>query len=179
MARTFRRQRQSHPISELNVTNLIDLGFTLLIIFMIATPLINQEQTMPMQLPITSKSPSQKQDKELFQAIAIDKNGRYYWGTSNQPISVNDLRQRLGPALERLAARFQAAGLEDPFDLPAQPLGLGRQGVEAEPDLLLRGGPAEAQRLHEEPDRGQGGVQLMGDVGHEVGLEAGQSLILS
>src|SRR5574344_1032534 len=72
MARTFRRQRQSHPISELNVTNLIDLGFTLLIIFMIATPLINQEQTMPMQLPITSKSPSQKQEKELFQAIASD-----------------------------------------------------------------------------------------------------------
>lgn len=101
MARTFRRQRQSHPISELNVTNLIDLGFTLLIIFMIATPLINQEQTMPMQLPITSKSPTQKQEKELFQAIAIDKNGRYYWGTSNQPISVNDLRERLDDLAEK------------------------------------------------------------------------------
>ena len=101
MARTFRRPRRSQPISELNVTNLIDLGFTLLIIFMIATPLINQEQTMPMQLPITSKSPSQKQEKELFQAIAIDKNGRYYWGTSNQPISVNDLRQRLDDLAEK------------------------------------------------------------------------------
>lgn len=95
MARTFRRQRQSHPISELNVTNLIDLGFTLLIIFMIATPLINQEQTMPLQLPITGKSPTQKQEKENFQAIVIDKNGRYYWGTSNQPISSAELGQRL------------------------------------------------------------------------------------
>ena len=34
MARSFRRQRQSAPISDLNVTNLIDLGFTLLIVFM-------------------------------------------------------------------------------------------------------------------------------------------------
>lgn len=95
MARTFRRKRQAQPISELNVTNLIDLGFTLLIIFMIATPLINQEQTMPLQLPITGKSPTQKQEKELFQAIVIDKNGRYYWGTSNQAISSAELGQRL------------------------------------------------------------------------------------
>ena len=40
MARTFRRQRQLNPVAELNITNLVDLGFTLLIIFMIATPLI-------------------------------------------------------------------------------------------------------------------------------------------
>ena len=31
MARTFRTKRQTHPIAELNVTNLIDLGFMLLI----------------------------------------------------------------------------------------------------------------------------------------------------
>jgi len=35
MARTFRRPRTSHPISELNVTNLIDVAFTLLIIFVL------------------------------------------------------------------------------------------------------------------------------------------------
>ena len=35
MARNFRRHRVSHPIADLNVTNLIDLGFMLLIIFMI------------------------------------------------------------------------------------------------------------------------------------------------
>ena len=51
MARTFRRQRQTAPISDLNLTNLIDLGFTLLIIFMIATPLINQEQAIRVNLP--------------------------------------------------------------------------------------------------------------------------------
>ena len=72
MARTFRRQRQAAPISELNVTNLIDLGFTLLIIFMIATPLINEEQTIPIDLPDASRSEQQQPDPNTrFETITI------------------------------------------------------------------------------------------------------------
>ncbi len=97
MARTFRRKRQSHPIAELNVTNLIDLGFTLLIIFMIATPLINQEQTTPVNLPVVSKLPTPKQnEKESFQAVSINARGEFLWG--NQPISIAELRTRLDTA---------------------------------------------------------------------------------
>ncbi|MFZ1054135.1 MAG: biopolymer transporter ExbD, partial [Opitutaceae bacterium] len=70
MARTFRRPRQSHPIAELNVTNLIDLGFTLLIIFMITTQ-ATQEQTIPVNLPSESKSVQQNVDKNAhFVAIS-------------------------------------------------------------------------------------------------------------
>jgi biopolymer transport protein TolR len=94
MARTFRRRQTAHAIADLNVTNLIDLGFTLLIIFMIATPLINQEQTMPVNLPVTTKSLQQKPDKDLtFQAITIDQHGRYLWGA--QPISFSELQSKL------------------------------------------------------------------------------------
>lgn len=94
MARTFRRHRQSAPISELNLTNLIDLGFVLLIIFMIATPLIHQEQTIPVNLPIESPSQQAKQDPEdRFQTIAIDRTGQYYFGTT--PVSFADLRVEL------------------------------------------------------------------------------------
>ena len=76
MARTFRRKHAQHPISELNVTNLIDLGFTLLIIFMIATPLINQEQTLPVNLPVESKSIQTKPDPDdKFESITIRANG--------------------------------------------------------------------------------------------------------
>ena len=82
MARTFRRPRSSHPISELNVTNLIDVAFTLLIIFMIATPLIQQEQTIPVNLPTESVKTQAKPPADLeFQAIAIDRTGNYYVGT--------------------------------------------------------------------------------------------------
>ncbi|MBL4574596.1 MAG: biopolymer transporter ExbD, partial [Opitutaceae bacterium] len=48
MARSFHRKKSMTALSELNVTALIDLGFALLIIFMISTPLIEQEQTLPM-----------------------------------------------------------------------------------------------------------------------------------
>ena len=81
MARTFRRKHAQHPISELNVTNLIDLGFTLLIIFMIATPLINQEQTIPVNLPVESKSIQTKPNPDdKFESITIRPDGSYILG---------------------------------------------------------------------------------------------------
>lgn len=76
------------------MTNLIDLGFTLLIIFMIATPLIQQEQTIPVNLPIESPSPQQQPDPDMrFQIVSIDRSGRYYYGTT--PVSFADLGVRL------------------------------------------------------------------------------------
>jgi len=96
MARTFRRQRQSHPIAEMNVTNLIDLGFTLLIIFMIATPLINQEQTIPVHLPTESKSPQPTPDHDQrFVPITIDASGQYHIDNGLQPVALSELRARL------------------------------------------------------------------------------------
>jgi len=96
MARTFRRPRQTHPIAEMNVTNLIDLGFTLLIIFMIATPLINQEQTIPVNLPMESRSAQQKVDKSLrFVAISVDAKGNYYLEDRVTPVAMAELRSRL------------------------------------------------------------------------------------
>jgi biopolymer transport protein TolR len=90
MARTFRRPRTAHPISELNVTNLIDLGFTLLIIFMIATPLIQQEQTIPVNLPIEStKAQSKPPPDTEFQSVSIDRSGNYYLGSRR--ISLTEL----------------------------------------------------------------------------------------
>jgi len=96
MARIFRRPRPTHPIAELNLTNLIDLGFTLLIIFMIATPLINQEQTIPVTLPAESRSPQQKADKSThFVAISIDAKGNTYLEERPIPIGIAELRSRL------------------------------------------------------------------------------------
>jgi biopolymer transport protein TolR len=76
MARNFRRHRQAHAIADLNVTNLIDLAFMLLIIFMVATPLIQQEQHIPVNLPVESVSPQQKADpRDRFEAITVLPDG--------------------------------------------------------------------------------------------------------
>ena len=95
MARNFRRHRSANPIADLNVTNLIDLGFMLLVIFMIATPLIQQEQTIPVNLPTVSKAPQMKVDKDdRFVAVAVDAKG-YYVDNRTTPVTLAELRSRL------------------------------------------------------------------------------------
>ena len=76
MARRFRRKHSSHPIADLNVTNLIDLGFMLLVIFMIATPLIQQEQMVAVDLPVESVKPQQTPDpKDRYETITVQADG--------------------------------------------------------------------------------------------------------
>ncbi len=77
MARNFHRKDRLSALTEINVTPLIDLAFALLIIFMITTPLL--EQTISVNLPVEAAKP-QPEDREDFQAVAIDQNGRYFWG---------------------------------------------------------------------------------------------------
>ena len=99
MARTFRRKHSSHPIADLNVTNLIDLGFMLLIIFMVATPLIQQEQKIPVNLPVESASLQQKVDpKERFESITVQADGRILLG--DRPFTL----KQLIPELKKFAA---------------------------------------------------------------------------
>jgi biopolymer transport protein TolR len=94
MARTFRQRRQMHAVAELNVTNLLDLAFVLLIIFMIATPLITAEQTIPINLPSESKSDQSKPDPDItFQQISIDRQGAYFF--SGTRLTLSELQARL------------------------------------------------------------------------------------
>jgi biopolymer transport protein TolR len=83
MARNFRnRSHSAPPIADLNVTNLIDLAFMLLIIFMVATPLIQQEQRLPVNLPVAAKSPQPKMDpNERVESISIRADGTYALGS--------------------------------------------------------------------------------------------------
>jgi biopolymer transport protein TolR len=104
MARTFRRNRQMHALSELNVTNLLDLAFVLLIIFMIATPLLNEEQmkqlkeqTVPVNLPVDTARPQQPPDKDTkFIVVTVKVDGTYMIDADgNKPLSARDLPGRL------------------------------------------------------------------------------------
>jgi Biopolymer transport protein len=97
MARTFRRNRQMHALSEINVTNLLDLAFVLLIIFMIATPLINQEQKIEVDLPVESARPQTPTPKDTkFVSITVKANGTYMIDADgNRPLSARDLPGRL------------------------------------------------------------------------------------
>lgn len=98
MARNFRRKHAAHPIAELNVTNMIDLGFTLLIIFMTATAVSNQEQSINVNLPVESKKVQSKPDKDTkFVTVAIDNKGAYFIdGASVSPVRLSERLHDLG-----------------------------------------------------------------------------------
>src|SRR4030095_234214 len=99
MARNFRRKHASHPIADLNVTNLIDLGFMLLIIFMVATSVIKEEQKIAVNLPIESAKPQLKPDpKDRFETITVQADGRMMLG--GRPYTMKQLL----PELAKFAA---------------------------------------------------------------------------
>ena len=79
MARTFKRKESLGALTELNITPLMDLAFSLLIIFMVTTPLL--EQTVELKLPTQENMPnSTRDDKVKFQVINIDAKENIYWG---------------------------------------------------------------------------------------------------
>ena len=96
MARTFRQRRQMHAVAELNVTNLLDLAFVLLIIFMIATPLITPsgQQTVPVNLPVEAPSPQPTPDPDTkSESIVIRADGSCLIGT--RPVQLSRLTDEL------------------------------------------------------------------------------------
>ena len=88
MARTFKRKESLGALTELNITPLMDLAFSLLIIFMVTTPLL--EQTVELKLPTQEKMPnSMRDDKVKFQVIHIDAKENIYWG--DEKVSLEQL----------------------------------------------------------------------------------------
>jgi len=91
MARDFRRKNKLAVISDLTVTPLIDLAFSLAIIFMITTPVI--EQYNRINLPEQNSSAKQPPPPVDDQFITIAENGSYFWG--NDAVSPTELNLRL------------------------------------------------------------------------------------
>lgn len=89
-----RRGRRS-PMSEINVTPMVDVMLVLLIIFMVTAPLLTAG--VPVDLP-ESKAAALEQDQEPV-AITIDPSGRVF--IDDVPVADSALPQRL----QQIAAR--------------------------------------------------------------------------
>ena len=87
----FRARSGLAAMTELNVTPLMDLAFSLLIIFMISTPLL--EQTIPINLQKQEENPSNARPEIEFQVISINAKGQIYWG--KQPVDMVELNSLL------------------------------------------------------------------------------------
>ncbi len=91
MARSFHRQKSLEANSELNVTALIDLGFALLIIFMISTPLIEKEQLMEIDLPVATPNPSQSAPPESVDLLVTPEG----YQMDGNPVGMLELENEL------------------------------------------------------------------------------------
>ncbi|MEI6247739.1 MAG: biopolymer transporter ExbD [Verrucomicrobiota bacterium] len=101
MARSFSKQTRLHVMSELNVTPMLDLCFVLLIIFMIATPVL--EQTTAINLPKSDKGVGKAADsKTQYRFVSIGADGGLAIGNR----AVN--RQQLEVEFAQIAALPEA-----------------------------------------------------------------------
>jgi biopolymer transport protein ExbD len=83
-------------LSELNVTPLIDLAFTLLIIFMITAPLM--EHSMEINLPKSEQSQSPA-PPETIREIAVDANGTIF--LEKQAVTIRELERALAALMQQ------------------------------------------------------------------------------
>jgi len=89
------RSDSARPMSDINMTPLIDVMLVLLVIFMITAPLM----TSSLKLDLPRAEGAKPTDAALFVTLAIDPQGRFFWG--DEPVSIDTLRLRVREAAVR------------------------------------------------------------------------------
>lgn len=82
---------QEEPISDINMTPLVDVMLVLLIIFIITMPVLTH--SVQLNLPQASSTPHQVKPETL--TLAVNAEGAVYWGREPQPLARQVLQQRL------------------------------------------------------------------------------------
>jgi biopolymer transport protein ExbD len=85
-------QSQNQPMSEINVTPLVDVMLVLLIIFMITAPLMTHK--IPIDLPQASTVKNPEEPNIITLALTAD--GNLYWNDIS--VSKEDWKKRIGDA---------------------------------------------------------------------------------
>lgn len=118
------RTRGAQPMSEINMTPLIDVMLVLLVIFMLTAPLLTA--SLKLNLPkAEGAQPQQPNPKAL--ALAVQASGQLGW--NDEVISLDEFKQRLQP-LKGKAADTEVhlkADRDVPYGRVAEVLGLLQQ----------------------------------------------------
>jgi biopolymer transport protein ExbD len=91
----FKKAKESHPVSDINVTPMVDVMLVLLIIFMVITPLLSKG--VPVNLVKTKNPiPMQAADKSDAILVVVTRDGRTFLNTTQMnaddlPSKVKDL----------------------------------------------------------------------------------------
>jgi biopolymer transport protein ExbD/biopolymer transport protein TolR len=92
------RDPGSRPMSDINMTPLIDVMLVLLVIFMVTAPLM----TTRLKLDLPKTEGARPSDAPLFIAVSIDEQGQLFVG--DEAVSSEQLLQRAREAAQRDAS---------------------------------------------------------------------------
>ena len=125
----------AQPMSDINMTPLIDVMLVLLVIFMITAPLM----TSSLKLDLPKTDAAQPSDTPQFIAVALDRDGHYFFG--DEAVDAAAFATRVAAAAKRnpqtevqlRADRGVAYGRVAELIGIVQKAGLTRIGFVAEP----------------------------------------------
>jgi biopolymer transport protein TolR len=138
------------PMSDINVTPLVDVMLVLLVIFILAAPLMASR--LALELPqVEAPGTAAPGAPAAFVTLSVDAQGQVYW--DDQPLNADALRQRLQATAERdpateLQLRADTAvpyGRVVALIALAQAAGLSRIGFVADPSTAAASVPVPAR----------------------------------
>ena len=91
------RRASPQPMSDINMTPLIDVMLVLLVIFIITAPLMSS--SLKLDLPKTSAA--QAGTAPLYVTVAVDASGQLFWGDT--PVTSEQLSAQVKAAAQRAA----------------------------------------------------------------------------
>ncbi len=91
----LQRNRATPPMSDINMTPLIDVMLVLLVIFMITAPLMSS--SLKLELPKTDAG--QPNDVPQFVSVALDPDGKLYFG--DEAMATDEFIRRIDAAARK------------------------------------------------------------------------------
>ena len=88
MQSPFEREELQAPLSEINMTPLVDVMLVLLVIFLVTAPMLNSA----VKLNLPAETAAQITEEKTV-TIAINQAGQYF--IDDKPVSENELEQKL------------------------------------------------------------------------------------
>jgi biopolymer transport protein ExbD/biopolymer transport protein TolR len=118
------RRTGANPMSDINMTPLIDVMLVLLVIFMITAPLM----TSSLKLDLPKTEGARPTDAAQFITVAVDPQGKLYWG--DEVLETDALKRRVREAAQRNpATEVQLrADKSVPYGRIAELIGLVQEG---------------------------------------------------
>ena len=115
---------EHRPLSEINVTPLVDVMLVLLIIFMVTAPMM--QQGVDVNLPQTTTQPIRMQDDSLV--LTVKKDGTVL--IANAVVPPAELREKLKSILEGRESEdiFLRADKEAPYGAVVKVMAAAREG---------------------------------------------------